>query len=112
MTDDDHISLLSAIRALPFRILISTYKSDLYAEMLKDWNRTRFTSQTRKGKATEYLYYNFEPPVKLHDYRFLGRNFREREKYARRARNLTAKILSLSEIERNAVIAHVLNLTK
>ncbi len=81
MTDQDHVRLLGTLRALRCFVMISGYWTQLYADMLKDWHASTFQTTNRAGqRTTEWLWCNFPEPVALHDYRYLGRNFRERER--------------------------------
>ncbi len=84
MDDRQHRELLQIIRRLPCRVMISGYWTETYAAALKDWNTTTFQAMTRAGRpATEWLWFNFPEPVALHDYRYLGEDFRERERIKR-----------------------------
>ncbi len=80
-TEAEHTSLLTLLREIPCKIALSGYFSELYADMLRGWHTYTFESQTRSGKtATEWLWMNYPPPNELHDYRFLGDNYRQRER--------------------------------
>ena len=59
--------------------MISHYPCDLYDSILKNWNRFDFKSTTRRGLATDSIYYNYDLDGHLHDYSYIGANFRERE---------------------------------
>lgn len=76
----DHIELLEVIGSANFNVMISSYKNKMYDHYLKEWNRVDFPAVTRKGKVTESVYMNYDKPEELHDYRYIGKNFREREK--------------------------------
>jgi len=78
MTDRQHQQLLDIVRWLPIDCLVSTYPNDLYAQQLSYWHRTEFQSQTRKGTATEWLFYNYPAPAVLHDDSFSVENYRQR----------------------------------
>jgi hypothetical protein len=89
-------------------ILISGYWSDLYADALKDWNSTSFQAMTRAGKpATEWLWYNYPEPVALHDYGFLGENFRERERIKRKKQRWVNRLRTMDVLERRALLAAI-----
>ena len=88
--------------------MISGYWSALYADALKDWNSTHFQAMTRGGRtATEWLWYNYPEPVALHDYRFLGENFRERERIKRKKQRWTERLHSMPILERRALLAAI-----
>lgn len=107
MTREQHIELLQLITKIPTRlamVAISCYKNKLYQEYLKDWNYITFESQTRHGKATEYLYMNYDMPRELHDYSFLGSNFRERERIKKTVQRHVARMKRMPVPERNAIL--------
>ena len=106
MSDNDHRRLIAILRALPFMVMVSSYCSDLYGEALSDWRLTTFRATTRSGAlAVEHLWCNFPPPTALHDYRFLGRNYRERERINRRVRRWRSRLNTLPPLERQAILS-------
>lgn len=105
MTDDQHSRLLDTILKMPnFLIAISSYPNDLYEHRLYDWRCIEWQSQTRRGPATEVLWMNYPEPKALHDYTYLGDDFREREAIKKRVGSLRRKIERLSDIERNFLL--------
>jgi len=104
-SDQDHIRLLGVIRSLNCHVAISGYWSELYAEMLAGWNSISFTTQTRGGSpATEHLWMNYPEPNELHDYRYLGDNFRERERIKRKKARWVNRLKKLDKLERRAIL--------
>jgi site-specific DNA-adenine methylase len=102
LTDDQHEQLLANLDSMPCMVAISTYDNPLYAARLADWRKITFQSTTRGNTpATETLYMNYpEPsPLDLHDPRFVGADFRQREKSKRRIETLERKIARLSPDE-------------
>jgi len=99
-----HQQLLSLLLSLPCKIMISGYASELYSRMLSDWETYTFTSQTHNGTAVEWLWMNYERPLELHDYRYLGSNFRERERIKRKAKRWVKRFQSLPLLERQAIV--------
>jgi DNA adenine methylase len=104
LTDHQHIELLRIIRTYPFDVLISSYDNEIYNRSLSDWRRISWQSQTRGGTATEVLWCNFDPPEALHDYRYLGIDFRERERISRKLQRWRDRLLRLPALERAAII--------
>lgn len=104
-----HVELLAFLRAAPAQCLVSTYPNELYRETLPDWQLTEFKSQTRHGAATEWLFYNFDPPAVLHDDRYAGGNYREREYIKRKAGRWLAKYRDFSPAERQYVLREILS---
>lgn len=112
MSDDDHIRFLGMIKLLNsltsnVDIIISTYPNNLYSEYLKDWNVIEFESSTRNGMAKELLYMNYFDIDALHDYRFIGDSFTNRQSIKKKQKSLLAKVSKLSIIERNAFLEKI-----
>ena len=107
-TDDEHRSLLSLIRTIPAAVAISGYWSELYASELSGWRTISFQTVTRGGHpATEWLWMNYPEPVELHDYRYLGTNFRERERIKRKQQRWHARLERMPALERYALLSVV-----
>lgn len=108
MSDVDHRRLLRAIRKLRCMVMISGYWSSLYATSLPGWNSIQFEAMTRGGRtATEWLWFNFPSPVELHDYRFLGAGFRERERIKRKKARWTERLRKMPRLERQALLSAI-----
>ena len=107
MTEEDHLRLLRCIRRIPCPVLISGYWSQMYASALHDWNSTHFETMTRGRLATEWVWFNFPVPTALHDYRYLGENFRERERIKRKKVRWAARLLRMPLMERQALLSAI-----
>lgn len=105
MSDADHVRLLQVVKLLPCACAVSHYPCPLYDEGLKAWRCVEYAVMTRGGMAREKLWMNFPPAVELHDARWLGADKREREKFRRRRENLRRKLLELSPVERQSILA-------
>lgn len=104
-TEADHLNLLARLKELdPCRIIISGYWSDLYGHELQDWHHIQYEAMTRGGMATENLWFNYDPPTILHDYRYIGADYREREKIRRKQKRFIGKLERMDETERNAIL--------
>lgn len=107
-TDDEHSQLLDILEQLPCMVMVSGYFSKLYAVRLARWRRVDFFTTTRGGgRAQESVWINFPPPLELHDYRFLGDTFRERQRIKRKRERWKAKLLRMPELERHAILSAV-----
>ena len=105
-TDQDHKKLLTLLKSLPCKIMISGYWSDLYDDMLVGWEVYKYQAQTRGGRmANEYLWMNYRPPNKLHDYRYLGENFRDRERIKRKKKRWAKKFEKMPILERQVILS-------
>jgi hypothetical protein len=47
---------------------------------------------------------NYPPPSQLHDYRFLGDNFRQRERLKKKKENWVSRLKSMPVLERQALL--------
>lgn len=107
LTDDQHTQLLTLLQALPCRVLLSGYPSQLYSDLLKGWRCESYRTRTRGRTLTECLWCNFPAPVELHDWTHLGQNHRERLTLRRFAARFNAKLDRMPELKRNFVLSLV-----
>ena len=105
MGDIDHAILVNTLRTLPCRVMVSGYASPLYDARLADWRRIEYQASTRGGMATEVLWCNFPEPPALHDYSFIGNDYRQRERISRKVKRFTAKFAGLDRLERQAILS-------
>jgi site-specific DNA-adenine methylase len=106
----DHIEFLDVVTRLPFNVAISCYNNDLYSDQLKGWRKIEFKAQTRQGSATEVLYMNYPEPEQLHDYSYLGKTFRERERIRKKLQRHVQGLKRLPIFERKAIIEAIVNI--
>ncbi|MBW2252945.1 MAG: DNA adenine methylase [Deltaproteobacteria bacterium] len=104
-TVEQHEKLLEVIKSLPCMVMISGYESSLYEESLKGWHSHSFQAACHHGTATEWIWMNYPPPVELHDYRYLGDNFRERERITKITKNWMARLKKKPVLERKALLS-------
>jgi len=108
MSNEQHEQLLSIARSLPCKVMISGYWSQMYADKLIGWRTINFQAMTRGGQpATEWLWMNFAEPTRLHDYQYLGENFRERERIKKKINRWKGKLERMPETERRALLAAI-----
>jgi len=105
MDEQDHQALLTLLKLLPCPVALSGYESDLYNEELDGWRLYQFQAVTRGGSvATECLWMNYPEPTVLHDYQYLGDDFRERERIKRRKDRWVRRLQKLDGYERQAIL--------
>jgi hypothetical protein len=105
MTDVDHRRLLRCLRTLKCKVLVSGYWTPLYAAMLEGWNHRTFQTTNRTGARTEeHLWFNYPEPVELHDYRYLGNGFRQRERINRKKKRWVERLRRQPLLERLALL--------
>jgi len=100
----DHTKLLAVAGSIHANIVISSYPNKLYDTVLQEWNSFTFQAQTRSGTATEKIWYNFDRPSELHDYRYIGNDYRERERMKGIIFRNVSKFKRMPDQERNALI--------
>ena len=101
-----HAELLTIVKRLSCMVMISGYYSDLYTRELAGWRTVTFNAQTRGGRpATEWVWMNFPEPLELHDYRYLGSNFRQRERIKRKQNRWRERLRRMPSTERYAMLS-------
>lgn len=104
-TEEQHEQLLVLLGGMACDVMISGYKSDLYLDLLKGWHHYKFQSMTRGGgMAEEWVWMNYAPPTLLHDYRYLGDDFRQRERIKRKKTRWLNRFQKLDQQERAAIL--------
>ncbi|MDP9649674.1 DNA adenine methylase [Paraburkholderia caledonica] len=101
---EDHARLLETLRALPCKVMLSGYDSDLYAQALPYWRKATFSAKTHADVREECVWMNFELPDCLHDDAHLGHTFRERQTIRRRHARMISRFGEMGPIERNALL--------
>jgi site-specific DNA-adenine methylase len=101
------LAVLSRLTTQGVHVLISGYRAELYDRMLPHWRRIDYRTSTHGGAVTESLWCNFDAPAQLHDYRFLGSGFRERERLKRKKARWLAKLRRMTPVEAAAVLAAI-----
>lgn len=102
-----HKELLNTLLSLPCRVMVSCYWNPLYVGVLQEWQRWRaesFKSSTRGGVSQEWLWMNYGPEVPLHDVRYVGRGFRERERIKRVRKRWLARFVKMPSAERQVIM--------
>lgn len=65
-------------------------------------------AMTRGGRlATEWLWFNYQKPHALHDYRYLGEDFRERERIKRKKQRWVKRLKMMPHLERYALLSAI-----
>ena len=110
-SEEEHTFLLRILRRLPCMVMISGYASALYDHHLAGWREETFQTVNRAGKPTiEHLWCNFPVPMELHDYRYLGSTFRQRERIKRKQARWRARLAKMESQERYALLSVIADL--
>jgi len=108
MEDKDHLRFLAVAKRIDAPVIISGYWSEMYARKLTGWRAISFQAVTHGGSlATEWLWMNYPEPTELHDYRYLGESFRERERIKRKIGRWVGKLVMMPILERRALSAAI-----
>ena len=100
----EHESLLSILEAMDCNVMLSGYPSPLYAARLANW-RVIKKGTTNRGRSAveEVCWCNFKYPERLHDVRFIGANFTERQSKKRKVERWQNKFEKLTSDEQRAI---------
>lgn len=114
LTRKQHEQVLSLIKRLKCRVMISGYASPLYDRQLKSWQRDTHEAITRgRTMRTEVVWTNFDvrtvSPASPVEYSALGDDYRERERVARKLKRWAAKLEALPPREREAVLSNLIH---
>ncbi len=103
-----HIALLEKLVKLPCMVMISGYESKLYDDYLQGWRKeTFYTTNRASQKVLETVWLNFPKPFQLHDYSFLGENYRERDRIKQKRKRWKNRLLKLDSTEMFALLATI-----
>lgn len=112
LTPFDHARLLGLLLSLPVPVMVSGYHSSLYERLLSSWRLVTFEAVTRGGAMrTEHLWCNYPEPVELHDYKWLGKDHRERQDLNRMRKRWIAKLKAMPPVKRHALFAAIQDFT-
>lgn len=101
------LSTLLAVSARGVNVGISGYDNPLYEAMLPGWRKIQWQVNTRGNRmATETLWMNY-PEGPLHDYSYVGDNYRERERIAKKKARWIGRLQRMPDAERFALIEAV-----
>ncbi|MGH7983038.1 MAG: DNA adenine methylase [Candidatus Udaeobacter sp.] len=108
LSDLDHHRLRLVLLKLPCMVMISSYWDRDLPSLFSSWRTSSFQTVKRSGeRVTEFVWMNYPEPDRLHDYRFLGRNFRERERIHRRVQRWCRRLEKMPVLERRAVLSAI-----
>jgi DNA adenine methylase len=104
LTTDQHVELLRVVRTIPALVMILSYPNPLYASELHEWRTFKYRAFTRRGARWEQAWCNYPRPLVLHDWRFAGKDRRQRERIARRVRNWRRLFARIGPAERAGIL--------
>lgn len=106
MTTSMHIELLNLLTCFTVSMIaISGYPAGMYDLELLGWRTIEWQQMTRGGTfRTEKLWMNYGKPAELHDYRYLGDTFGERQRIRRKRSRIVGKLSGIPAQERAAIL--------
>lgn len=108
LTYDQHVAMLDLVelrrRTTDNLMMVCALPNVLYENKLRHWNTFQYQNKTRRGMQTEQVWFNYDEPHQLHDYRYLGADYRERERIRRKQKNKLRELASLPVLEREAML--------
>lgn len=107
LTQADHLELLDLLGKLPAMVMVCALPNLTYENRLSGWRTIQYQNMTRGGQQTEQLWMNYAEPTALHDTRYIGTDYRERERIRRKAAFLRRKLDALPPLHRQAVLEHL-----
>ena len=90
LSDNDHRRLLRILTSIPASvasILLCGYPSPIYSTLEPGWRTIDHRVPTRGGLQDERIWLNYPATDQLHDFRYVGKCRRSRERIRRRQRN-------------------------
>jgi DNA adenine methylase len=106
MDDGEHRRLLRCLVSLPCMVMLQGYPSEMYDEALSSWRVVGYRAVTSSGRVvTECLWYNFPEPVELHDYSYVGRDFRDRARIQKKRVRWVRMLAAMPDLERGSMLA-------
>lgn len=99
-----HERFLAVLQALPCAVMVSGYEGDLYTRRLAKWRSSYKWTVNRAGaKVREFVWMNFAEPALLHDPRFVGGNFTDRQRVKRKIGRWVRNFSAMAPGERWAI---------
>ena len=106
--EGDHADLLRLLLRSRARVMLSGYWSRMYERELAEWRSFSFEAMTRGGRmATEWVWLNYEAPAVLHDWRWVGEGYRERERIKKMQMRWVGKLERMPGMERLAMLSAI-----
>jgi len=100
----DHVRLLLAVKRLQCNVMLCGLPNLLYENQLRGWRTVQYENMTHQGLQTEQVWMNYDKPAQLHDCRYVGSTFRDRERIKRRAKSIRKQLDAMPDHERQYII--------
>lgn len=112
LTYAQHEELLMLVKGLKCKLMICAKPNLLYEAALKGWHTLQYTNKGHGPQYIEQVWMNYAPPTKLHEYRYLGTDYRDRERIKKKVRRQVANLMKLPALERAALLEQLNTTTR
>lgn len=107
LSDIDHLRLIDVVTSITAAsaaaVMICGYATRLYAAW-DPWRSIDHRVPTRGGLQAERIWMNYDRPAALHDYRYIGKCRRSRERIRRRQKTWLSQLAAMGDRERAAML--------
>ena len=100
-----HEALCAGLRGARSRVAVSHPDCEEYRRYYGDWRQVGYSEPTRGGARETILWCNYPVPRELHDYRYVGSTYREREGLARLQARWIGRANAMPARHRQALMA-------
>lgn len=101
-----HEQFLDVMLSLRCMVIVSGYESELYHTKLAGWRTAYKWTVNRAGAAVkEFVWMNYQEPSLLHDSRFVGDNYTDRQRVKRKMERWKKNFIALPADDRWAMFA-------
>ncbi len=106
LSNEWHERFLDVMLSLRCMVIVSGYESELYHAKLAGWRTAYKWTVNRAGAAVrEFVWMNYQEPSLLHDARFVGDDFTDRQRVKRKMERWKKNFVALPADERWAMFA-------
>lgn len=109
-SEEWHAKFLKMVKALPCMVIVSGYECEQYNAALDKWRTSYKWTVNRAGsRVKEFVWMNFDAPALLHDPRFVGGNYTDRQRVKRKIARWQKNFRAMPADERWAVYEALTN---
>ncbi len=108
LSREDHRWMIRVLKEQPAWVMLCGYPSELYDQELADWRHIEISTPTHGGPAITTLWMNYPEPEVLHDYRYLGDDYREREDIKRQIQRWQKRLWKMTTKRQKAMLSALL----
>lgn len=110
MSEEAHKELLAYFMDPKMKAhwMICSYPNSLYEKMLQGSYTHTYTGRSRNGHKEEKIWMNYDiSTLTLHDYRYLGANYKERDRIKQKRKRWVKGLENMEAREREAILSDI-----